>query len=93
MSADQRITRAEMRALRDVAKRTSFDPNYPRKCRVYAEAAYPVAAARCAARGLLDRIAQSENARPNRRRYFFEYRLTAAGAAAMRSAEGASPQG
>lgn len=77
------MTSAERRAMEDIKKATRHNRDYPSRTQYYVESIYPIAAARCAAKGWLDRIEQSETCRPNRRRYFSEYRLTPMGAAAL----------
>lgn len=77
------VTAAEIRALRDVEKRTRFSSGYPRHGRLSVESRHPIAAASCARKGLMTRFEQSELCRPNRRRYFSTYMLTADGIRAL----------
>lgn len=78
------VTEADLRALRDVASRQDRGFTARQKAQSAAvESKYPIAAARAAAKGLLTRYEQSENCKPNRRRYFSEYRLTPAGCAVL----------
>jgi hypothetical protein len=82
-----KITEADLRALRDVACRQDRGTTAHQRAQTAAvESIYPIAAANAAGKGLLTRYEQSENCKPNRRRYFSEYRLTAAGSKVLADA-------